>query len=143
MPTLLASAYLPKGAVCSLPLQHTSVLTTARRLFGIAGALTRRDAAAGGFESLFLAQPRSDAPATLTPAVAALRAAPDAAQRAPDAYMHDMAWQWRLNTGALPCAISASEPASQQAVHEFLRAQIQAFLDYRARGARARGRRRP
>jgi phospholipase C len=144
-PTLLASPWLPKGAVCSDLLQHTSVLVTTRRLFGVSGTLTRRDAAAAGFDRLFLAQPRSDTPTHLTPAAAAAPQV-DATAAAADDVMLQMAQGWRRATGSLPCAIQpASAPTSQDEVHRYLRAQIEAFLDYRARGARrgAPPRRRP
>jgi phospholipase C len=136
-PALLASPYLPRGVVCSLPLQHTSVLVTARKLLGMSGSLTRRDAAAVDFGSLFLATARTDVPATLTTSAAALPAPIDAATAAPDDVMSRMARDWRRATGALPCALkNVSAPTSQDAVHRFLRNQIEAFLDYRARSAR-------
>jgi phospholipase C len=66
VPALVVSPWVPKGQVCSKPLQHTSVMQTARKLFGISGSLTRRDAAAAAFDDLFsLSAPRSDAPADL------------------------------------------------------------------------------
>jgi phospholipase C len=130
---LLVSPYLPKGVVYSKPLQHTSVLATVRRLFGISGALTRRDAAAATFEDLFLPAPRSDAPATLDLG-AALPPPIDATRAAPDDYMSELARQWRRTTGALPGAFaSAVAPTSQDEVHRFVRSQIQLFLDHRAR----------
>jgi phospholipase C len=133
VPTLLASPYLAKGQVCSLPLQHTSVLTTVRRLFGITGSLTKRDAAAGGFESLFLATARTDTPATLVQAPAPAEEL-DATQTPPDDVMSKMAQGWRNITAGLPGAPKVvSAPASQDEVHQFLRNQIQAFLDYRAK----------
>ena len=47
-------------------MQHTSVMKTARELFGIKGDLTRRDAEATSFAELFsLAAPRTDAPLKL------------------------------------------------------------------------------
>lgn len=66
VPALIVSPWVPKGQVCSKPLQHTSVMQTARKLFGISGTLTRRDAAAASFDDLFsLSSPRNDAPASL------------------------------------------------------------------------------
>jgi len=133
VPTILASPYLAKGAVCSTPLQHTSILTTVRKLFGIDSALTKRDAAAATFEELFLATPRSDAPATLVSAAARPPAPFDAVHAAPDDVMSEMALHWRRATAGLPGAPSAVvTPTTQDEVHRFLRSTVQAFLDHRA-----------
>jgi phospholipase C len=142
VPTLLASPYLAKGSLCSTPLQHTSILTTVRKLFGISGSLTRRDAAAPSFETLFLTAPRTDTPAALIAPSAELQEGFDATRAAPDDVMSEMARDWRKVTGALPGAKPTPVPTSQDQTHQFLRSQIQAFLDYRARTARS-GRRRP
>src|SRR5215469_9947300 len=132
VPALLASPYLPKGVVYSKPLQHTSVLATVRRLFGMSGALTRRDAGAASFEELFLSVPRSDTPASLSSAAAP--PASDATRAPPDDFMSEMAEQWRRVTAALPGApSSALAPSSQDEVHRFVRSQVQLFLDERAR----------
>jgi phospholipase C len=141
VPTVLASPYLGKGIVSSLPLQHTSVLATVRKLFGVSGSLTRRDAAAPSFETLFLPAPRSDTPAALIPPSAELPAGFDATRAAPDDVMSEMARDWRKVTGTLPGARPSPVPISQDQTHQFLRSQIQAFLDYRARTARSRRRR--
>jgi phospholipase C len=133
VPTILASPYLAKGAVCSTPLQHTSILATVRKLFGIQAPLTRRDAAAASFEELFMAKPRTDAPATLVPPSAKPQLGVDATRAAPDDVMSEMARHWRRATGGLPgAATSVTTPTSQDEVHAFLRQEIQAFLDYRA-----------
>ncbi len=133
VPTILASPYLAKGVVCSKPLQHTSVLATARKLFGIGTALTKRDAAAATFEDLFLATPRTDTPTTLVRPAAMRPIAFDAAQAAPDDVMSEMAKDWRSRTAGLPGAAPVVvNPTTQDEIHRFLRQQIQAFLDYRA-----------
>lgn len=63
---VVASPWIPKGTVCSKVLQHTSVMKTARELFGIDGDLTQRDASASSFADLLsLSDPRTDAPANL------------------------------------------------------------------------------
>jgi phospholipase C len=143
VPTLLASPYLPKGVLYSKPLQHTSVLATVRKLFGISGALTRRDAAAPTFEELFLAAARTDSPTTLITTPAPPPPAFDATRAPPDDVMMEMAQHWRRATGGLPgAAASAVLPSSQDEVHRFLRSQVQVFLDHRARSART-GRARP
>jgi phospholipase C len=142
VPALLASPYLPKGLVSSLALQHTSILVTVRELFGIQGSLTRRDAAALGFGGLFLGAPRSDAPAVLVSAAARTQVPFDASVAAPDDLMSEMALHWRQTTGRLPGAAAVvTRPTSQDEVHQFLRTQIQAFLDHRARSARRAPRR--
>ncbi len=143
VPTLLASPYLPRGAVSSVPLQHTSVLVTTRELFGISGSLTKRDAAAPSFSGLFLSAPRSDAPSLLMSAAAKAQVPFDATQAAPDDLMSEMALHWRKSTGSLPGAAAVvTRPTSQDEVHSFLRTEIQAFLDHRARSARPARRRR-
>ena len=137
VPTLLASPYLPKGVVSSVPLQHTSVLVTVRELFGISGSLTRRDAAAPSFGALFSSAPRSDAPAVLVSPAPKAHVPFDATQAAPDDLMSEMALHWRQTTASLPGAAAVvTRPTSQDEVHRFLRAGIQAFLDHRARSAR-------
>jgi phospholipase C len=136
VPTLLASPYLPKGAVSSQMLQHTSVLNTARQLFGISAPLTRRDAAAPSFEGLFLSSPRTDTPTTLIAPGTEFELV-DPSTAAPDDYMREMASGWRRRTGGLPGAPPiVPTPTSQEEVHEFLRSQVQLFLDHRAGQAR-------
>jgi phospholipase C len=138
VPTILVSPYLAKGAVCSKPLQHTSVLSTVRKLFGIDAALTKRDAAAATFEDLFLAAPRSDAPQTLAKAAAKKKAAArgkpfDASKAAPDDVMSEMALNWRQATAGLPGAPTVmAKPTTQDEVHRFIREQVQVLLDHRA-----------
>jgi hypothetical protein len=132
VPTLLVSPYVPKGVVYSKPLQHTSLLATVRKLFGITGALTRRDAAANTFEDVFLPAPRSDTPATLS--IGAAPAPIDATREPPDDYMRELAQQWRSATAGLAGApAGAVAPTSQDEVHRFVRSQVQLFLDHRAR----------
>ena len=66
VPTVVVSPWVAKGVVQSAPLQHTSILVTARQIFGISKSLTKRDAAASSFAYLFSeATPRTDAPLTL------------------------------------------------------------------------------
>jgi phospholipase C len=137
VPALLASPYLPKGVVSSTPLQHTSVLVTVRELFGIQGALTRRDAAAASFSGLFLSTPRNDAPSVLLSTAARTQIPFDATQAAPGHDLAQMALHWRETTASLPGAAAVvTEPTSQDEVHQFLRTGIEAFLDHRARRAR-------
>jgi phospholipase C len=133
VPTLLASPYLGKGIVHSSPLQHTSVLTTVRALFGISGSLTKRDAAAPTFADLFLQTPRTDAPQMLIAPGAEAELRFDAAEAAPDDFMSEIARGWRQATGNLPFAEPTPPPTSQDEVHEYLKRTVNAFLDYRAK----------
>jgi phospholipase C len=131
VPTLLASPYLPKGVICSQPLQHTSLLVTVRKLFAVQGALNRRDASAASFEGLFLPAPRSDTPGVLP--AAASPPPIDATRAAADDYMSELALHWRYATAGLPgAAARAAVPRSQDEVHRFVRSQVQLFLDHRA-----------
>jgi len=133
VPTLLVSPYVPKGVVYSKPLQHTSLLATVRKLFGISGALTRRDAAASTFEDVFLPAARSDTPATLSIGAAAQPAPIDATRAAPDDYMRELAMEWRRATAGLAGAPAGTvAPTSQDEVHRFVRSQVQLLLDHRA-----------
>lgn len=77
VPALLISPYVPKGTVDATRYEHASVPATVKKVFGLAGFLTKRDAAANTFERvLSLDQPRLDAPATLErPSLAARIAA--------------------------------------------------------------------
>ncbi len=71
VPLLVVSPYIPRGVVVSEPpaaqrpfptsrYEHTSMMATARKLLGVKGSLTRRDAWAATFEHvLSLAQPRA------------------------------------------------------------------------------------
>ena len=66
VPAVIASPWIPKGTVYKKQLQHTSVMQTAREIFGIKGTLTKRDAAAASFADVFsLAAARTDAPVKL------------------------------------------------------------------------------
>jgi phospholipase C len=67
VPALIASPWVKKGRVDSTQYQHTSVLATLKKLFGLNSFLTKRDAGASAFDQLFseLAQPRDDYPTEL------------------------------------------------------------------------------
>lgn len=66
VPAVIVSPWVGQGVVESSVLQHTSILVTAREIFGISKSLTKRDAAASSFTKLFSqAIPRTDAPLTL------------------------------------------------------------------------------
>jgi len=136
VPTLIASPYVGKGIVHSSPLQHTSVLTTVRELFGIKGSLTKRDAAAAPFADLFLTTARTDTPTALIAPGARAQLVFDASQQAPDDFMAEIARGWRQATGNLPFAKVTPVPTTQDEVHQYLKQTVNAFLDYRARSAR-------
>ena len=65
VPALVISPYVERGVVDHTTYDHTSILATVERLFGL-GSLTQRDAHAADTTHLFsLAAPRIDAPTTL------------------------------------------------------------------------------
>ena len=69
VPAVLVSPWLARGQVEHRQLQHTSVLATVRRMWGLrAQALTAREGQATPFDDLFvgLAAPRTDCPTKLT-----------------------------------------------------------------------------
>ncbi|HXZ42394.1 MAG TPA: alkaline phosphatase family protein [Terriglobales bacterium] len=66
VPTVIVSPWVGKGVVLSTQLQHTSILATAKEIFGLPKFLTKRDAAANAFTQAFSqAVPRTDAPQQL------------------------------------------------------------------------------
>jgi phospholipase C len=67
VPAVIASPWVQKGKVDSTQYQHTSVLATLKKLFGLQTFLTRRDASAKPFDHLFdeLQAPRTDYPKKL------------------------------------------------------------------------------
>lgn len=66
VPALLASPWVDKGVVDSSVYDHASIPATVKAIFGTKGFLSKRDAAATPFESLFCrAQPRMDTPLVL------------------------------------------------------------------------------
>jgi phospholipase C len=67
VPALIISPWVKAGMVDSTRYQHTSVLATAKKMFGLNKFLTKRDASANTFDQLFagLSAPRTDTPAKL------------------------------------------------------------------------------
>jgi phospholipase C len=67
VPAVIASPWVQKGVVDSTQYQHTSVLATLKKLFGLNGFLTKRDESARSFDHLFTAlqNPREDYPKEL------------------------------------------------------------------------------
>jgi phospholipase C len=74
VPALVISPHTPRGLIDHTAYEHTSLLATLERLWGLE-PLTHRDAEATRFDHLFeLAEPRDDAPATLPePATSGVR----------------------------------------------------------------------
>jgi phospholipase C len=65
VPSVIVSPLIPRGTIDHTTYDHTSVLATVERLFGLR-PLTERDSAANDFLHLFsLSSPRLDTPATL------------------------------------------------------------------------------
>lgn len=64
VPAILASPWLPRGRVDNTIYDHSSLLATVEKLFGLP-SLTERDRTANTFEHNFLAHPRVDAPSDL------------------------------------------------------------------------------
>jgi phospholipase C len=67
VPAVIASPWVKAGSVDSARYQHTSVLATLKKLFGLAKFLTKRDASANTLEAHFqeLSAPRTDYPLKL------------------------------------------------------------------------------
>jgi hypothetical protein len=67
VPALIISPFTPRGVIDHTVYDHTSMLATVERLFGI-GAMTNRDRAAKDVRGLLsLATPRTDCPTALPP----------------------------------------------------------------------------
>jgi phospholipase C len=64
VPAVIVSPYVGRGVVDHTVYDHTSLLATVERLYGLE-PLTARDAAAAPFDHLFAAAPRGDAPVRL------------------------------------------------------------------------------
>jgi Phosphoesterase family len=66
VPAVLISPYIAKGEVDHTQYEHASIPATLKKLFGLSGFLTKRDAASNTFEGIIsLGAPRLDAPAML------------------------------------------------------------------------------
>ena len=149
VPAVLASPWLDAG-VESRPLQHTSVLATVKRLFGLSSFLTKRDASATAFDDLFArrATPRTDTPMTLpravTPPAEAKANANGSSGADPSSGKLD-ATQQELAHGAHVLTSSASpsdEPlaTTQHEASVQMQRRMTAYLKHRQRESRQRGR---
>jgi len=66
VPAIVISPYIPKGKVDHTQYEHASVPATLKKLFGLSGFLTKRDAAANTLERIVsLDTPRMDTPPML------------------------------------------------------------------------------
>jgi hypothetical protein len=68
VPAVLVSPWVGRGKVAHATFDHTSLLATVKKIFGLPDFLTRRDAAANTFEDQLLTEARKteDTPATLS-----------------------------------------------------------------------------
>jgi phospholipase C len=81
VPAILVSPYVPRGVVDHTQYEHASIPGTLKKLFGLSGSLTKRDAAASTFEgALSLATPRMDTSAMVPRVPHAAAAAAHAAK---------------------------------------------------------------
>ena len=75
VPAVIVSPYVPRGAIVHDLFDHTSIAATLRKLFGVPGALTARDANAASFEGVAsLDTPRTDTPLSVRAPQAAFSA---------------------------------------------------------------------
>jgi phospholipase C len=147
VPTILVSPWLPKGKIDSTPYQHTSILATAKAIFGLPSFLTRRDASARSFEGLLGEAPRADTPQTL-PRIAGEEAAPAAStspdhpsNQPPDELIESLVAGWDAILKATPGVNGGFEvylppepkPATHGEAQVFLKKSVLQYLQYRAR----------
>jgi phospholipase C len=143
VPTLIASPWVPKGIVENRALQHTSVISTVREIFDLAGPLNERDASAASFADLFeqLDEPRpqSDMPQTLpTPTVGgdAESVVAEAAVTPSDEPLDTLTEEWvrgfaRLTESLIPSAGAAEAVEAVPTTH----GDAAEFVDRRLRDA--------
>ena len=131
VPTVIASPWVKAGRVDSTRYQHTSVLATLTKLFGLGAPLTRRDASANAFDGLFaeLDQARADTPAALPraalPAIAVPPDHPTHPANLPlDPDQRELLLRAYYLTRATqpPTITSATLPITQGEAHDFIRA---------------------
>jgi phospholipase C len=131
VPTVIASPWVKAQRIDSTRYQHTSVLATLKKMFGLGGFLTARDASANSFETMFdeVDQPRIDAPVTLARAeLPQIAVAPDdpthPANQALDPDQRDMLMRvYHLTQQSQPASMTAAVlPTTQGEAHEFIKA---------------------
>ena len=151
VPAVIASPWVRAGRIDSTRYQHTSVLATLKKIFGLPSSLTKRDAAAHTFDGLFaeLNAPRTDTPATLPraplPAVSVSTDDPRHPANQPlDEDQRDLLLAvYHLTRTSHPEGPSpAALPRTQGEAHDFIQARYRKhFGPPAASGAKPHGRR--
>lgn len=141
VPTILVSPLVAKGTVLSDPLQHTSILSTTKKLFGLSDFLTARDAAAPTFDHILLdpANVRTDTPASLPTfadgAIPTVDFASSAhlSNKKPDDLLASKTDGWHAITRFLPDGKPSSEskPTTHAESHFFMRDQVKRYTNFR------------
>jgi phospholipase C len=134
VPALIVSPWIKAGRVDSTRYQHTSVLATLKKIFGLADFLTHRDASANSFDGLFdeLDQARNDTPLTLPRAELPVTAtSPDDPAHPANQPLNpdqiDMLMRvYHLTRASQPMSLSAATlPVTQGDAHDFIKASYQ------------------
>ena len=149
VPAVIASPWVKAGRVDSTRYQHTSVLATVKKIFGLPSFLTKRDASANSFEALFgeINTPRQDTPTTLPraplPAIAVSADDPRHPANQPlDEDQRDLLYSVYHLTQTHPEGPSPGAlPRTQGEAHDFIQARYHKhFGPPAAGGTRSRGR---
>ncbi|MFP3558228.1 alkaline phosphatase family protein [Paraburkholderia sp. SIMBA_049] len=131
VPAVIASPWVKAQRIDSTPYQHTSVLATLNRMFGLGGFLTARDASANSFEALFdeVAELRDDTPVMLPRAALPQITVAEDDPRHPanqplDPDQRDMLMRiYHLTQASQPATMTAAVlPITQGDAHDFIRA---------------------
>ncbi|UQA58373.1 alkaline phosphatase family protein [Polyangium aurulentum] len=142
VPAILASPWLPAGQIVSEPYQHTSIISTVREIFGLAGPLTKRDASARSFAALLdrLDAPRTDAPASLDAAAAPEithgdKSSPDhPANQPPDPLLQEKTEGWmNLMQSTFPDEPPPEMPKTNREAHAYIRSSVRRYSNHRAK----------
>jgi phospholipase C len=147
VPAIVISPLIPRGTIDHTGYDHTSILASVERLFGLK-PLTARDAAANDFLHLFsLSEPRTDTPTELPePADSGLRCASIPLADGRDVVRlvgtdhSDASEQEFVRSGALPPSIEDAQPVPASLwgfMHVILRRSL-AAIPLRARQERIR-----
>jgi phospholipase C len=122
VPALLVSPWVPKGRVDHTIYDHSSLLASVKKIFGLPDFLTRRDAMANTFEHNFLDQSRAaaDVPPSLHDKVRAVPAHVDAT-----ADLRLSAYQVSLDALSVALTPSTNEHAASARV----KGRLDRFLD--------------
>ena len=149
VPVVIASPWIKPGQVDSTRYQHTSILATVKKVWGLSDFLTKRDASAQTFEGLFsaLKVPRTDTPATLPrAALPTTTAAPDSpahpANQPLDATQKDVLMKaYHLTRGSHPDGPPPDDlPTTQGEASKFIRARYSKHFNLPSGGAQKKSR---